>query len=187
MPEDDGSQESPGIRPERDTDYPAVRALVSETHRLETARLVDLLRMTSSYVSELALVACLEDAVVGHIMVSRITLRGDRDWPVLCLAPLSVEPRHQNAGIGSALVRAACQEADALGESLIFVLGHKTYYPRFGFQSGRSLGVTAPAEWQLGDEDFWMALPLTGYSPDITGLPVFPHEFIVTKSLPGLS
>lgn len=101
------------------------------------ARLVDALRACDAWLPELSLVAAENDAVVGHVVCSRAHADGH---PVLALGPLGVLPRRQRAGVGSALMYAVLAAADALGEPLVVLLGHRDYYPRFGFRSGRSVG-----------------------------------------------
>jgi predicted N-acetyltransferase YhbS len=54
-------------------------------------------------------------------------------------------------------VQAGLDACDALGIGLVVVLGHPSYYPRFGFVSAYDLGVLPPGDWP---RDAWMALPL---------------------------
>ncbi|TGB08580.1 N-acetyltransferase, partial [Streptomyces sp. MZ04] len=69
-------------------------------------------------------------------------LRADDCWiPELSLAPVSVTPDHQSTGIGTALIRAALDAARNQGEHTVTVLGHPTYYPRFGFERADAHGV----------------------------------------------
>lgn len=50
------------------------------------------------------------------------------------LAPMCVAPEYQNQGIGTKLVEKVIQEAKKNNIDAIFVLGHPSYYPRFGFK-----------------------------------------------------
>jgi putative acetyltransferase len=70
---------------------------------------------------------------------------------------MSVAPERQRTGIGSGLIRGALRLADAHGEPL--VLGHTTYYPRFGFRPASELGIEPPGPFA----EFFMALPLRAY------------------------
>jgi putative acetyltransferase len=55
------------------------------------------------------------------------------------------------------------------------VLGHPTYYPRFGFRRASTLGLQAPnPEWP--DEAF-MAAPLGAYDPSLRGRVTFAPAF----------
>src|SRR5690606_20425997 len=49
------------------------------------------------------------------------------------LAPVSVAPELQGQGIGDALIRAGLGVLRGQGVAISFVLGHETYYPRFGY------------------------------------------------------
>ena len=68
------------------------------------------------------------------------------------LAPMAVAPLHQRRGIGSALVRAGVDEARQLGVDVVAVLGHPTYYPRFGFSPASRFSITC--EYDVPDEAF---------------------------------
>lgn len=105
------------------------------------AALVSWLREDSGWMPELSLVAVEEGLVVGHVVATRALLA---DQPALGLGPLSVLPRRQGSGIGSALVHAVLGAADALDESLVALLGDPAYYRRFGFVPAQSAGIIAP-------------------------------------------
>ena len=61
------------------------------------------------------------------------------------------------------------------GLALVLVLGHPTYYPRFGFRPASELGL-APPSAEIPDEAF-MAVPLKTYDESIRGRVVFPPAF----------
>jgi putative acetyltransferase len=116
--------------------------------------------------------------VVGHIIVSGTTLMADdrATVPILMLSPLGVVPGEQNRGIGTTVTRAALELADRRPEPLMIVQGHPTYYPRFGFVRGRSIGVLPPEH--LGEIDTaWMVRRRPG-TPDVRGRVVYPQAFI---------
>lgn len=109
------------------------------------ADLVDDLRADGDLVGECCLVAEVDGAVAGHVAISRAFVA---DQPVLvALGPLGVLPEVQRVGIGSALVHATLGAADALGEPAVVLLGHPTYYPRFGFGPAVDHGITPPQDW----------------------------------------
>jgi putative acetyltransferase len=125
----------PSIRPEQPGDYEAI----GQVNRLAfggeaEARLVEQLRNEGFVCS--SLVAELDGRVVGHILFSDLpivapetTLRG------AALAPLAVRPEHQRQGIGSQLTAAGLDACRAAGVQVVVVLGHPSYYPRFGFSA----------------------------------------------------
>jgi putative acetyltransferase len=82
-----------------------------------------------------------------------------------------VKPARQNAMIGDALAREGLRLADERGEPLCLVLGHPNYYPRFGFEPARQLGIE-PEITELPDA-VWMAVKLAAYDPTIRGVATF--------------
>ena len=57
---------------------------------------------------------------------------------------MSVRPDRQRHGIGSALVRAGLERAREQGWQAVIVLGHRGYYPRFGFSAALARTLTSP-------------------------------------------
>ena len=61
----------------------------------------------------------------------------------------------------------------------MLVLGHPTYYPRFGFRSASGLGINRP-DASIRDEVF-MAVPRRAYDPAIRARVTFPPAFDGTQ------
>lgn len=151
------------IRRERLQDAPAINALLEHAFgQRDEVRLVEALRSSAEYIPELSLVAFDGDDVVGQILFSRVVVEGERPGSAVALAPMAVAPERQRSGIGTALVHAGLDACDALGIELVVVLGHPSYYPRFGFVSAHDRGVLPPGDWP---RDAWMALPLQDDHP----------------------
>ena len=62
----------------------------------------------------------------------------------------------------------------ALGYDWSVVLGSETYYPRFGYQPARALGIRAP--FDVPDENF-MAIRLRPDAPALSGVMQYAPEF----------
>lgn len=78
------------------------------------------------------------------------------------LAPLAVVPSCQKQGVGRLLIAEGLQLLRERGAKLVFVLGHKEYYPRHGFIPGaEKLGFPAPYPIAEKHADYWMAQALT--------------------------
>ena len=96
-------------------------------------RLIEQLRTEGDVLFEL--VAQLADAVVGHVLVSKLKLSPDVGLRCAGVAPLSVLPPHQSGGVGSGLMREVLAQSRLMGLDVLFLLGDPSYYKRFGFQA----------------------------------------------------
>lgn len=129
------------VREETADDHAAVHRVHAAAFGGEgEACLVDALRTDArplvSLVSEQA------GDVVGHILFSPVTIHdGSSTTQAMGLAPVGVLPEHQSRKLGDQLCRAGLDACRALGETLVFVLGHPTYYPRFGFEEAFQHGL----------------------------------------------
>lgn len=125
-------------------DQRAIHDLVAAAfERSDEADLVDRLRADGDALVELA--AEHYDAIVGHVLYSRLTI--ERDGGAInaaALAPVSVAPSLQRQGIGAALIRAGNERCRALGLQAIIVVGHPDYYPQFGFSAKTAESLNAP-------------------------------------------
>jgi putative acetyltransferase len=162
------------IRPEAQEDWAAVEAVTCAAFRQDAeATLVAKLR---SCPDVLSLVAIAEGAVVGHVMFSPVTLPGVDAAPVIRgLAPVAVLPELQCHGIGTRLIAAGLDELRRKGIEVVVVLGHSTYYPRFGFRPGSAVGVRC--KWGEDTDSFQVLELVPGAAGRCRGmveyLPVF--------------
>lgn len=167
------------IRPERPGDADAIRHVHDAAFGgLIEGRIVDEMRGTRWWLPWGSLVAseALDGRIVGHLLMSQGTLEGtgDERWPILVIGPVGVRPEEQGRGVGAALMRAAIAAAGEHDESLICLVGHAGYYPRFGFEPARSIGIQPPHPWP--DEN-WLALRLPAWTATLRGTARFPPAF----------
>ena len=144
------------IRPEQTHDHQDVfniNAAAFDTNA--EARLVEALRKDAYPI--ISLVAEVDHQVVGHIMFSPVMLNGRTDPQMIGLAPMSVATHLQRSGIGSALVREGLKRSKTHGFVAAVVLGHPTYYPRFGFKPSSAYNLKS--EYDV-PEDVFMILEL---------------------------
>jgi len=92
--------------------------------------------------SVLSLVASGNTEIAGHIEFFRVWIDGA---PLgVGLGPMSVLPELQKTGVGASLIRLGLAALEGAGETTVFVLGHETYYPKFGFSAETARPFTAP-------------------------------------------
>jgi predicted N-acetyltransferase YhbS len=151
------------IRRETEADYKFTESVVEEAFKdMEFAThdeylLVQRLRKGNAFIPELSLVAESDNKIVGHILFTRMSIRGSEDFESLSLAPVSVLPEYQGRGIGSELIRKGLNIAKDLGFESVIVVGHQDYYPKFGFERASKWGIKS--SFELPDEVF-MAMEL---------------------------
>ena len=165
------------IREERRDDIAGIRAVNLDAFGTTTeADLVDALRERAGQL--ISLVAEDEATIVGHILLSPVTLAEDPELNLMGLAPMAVLPSRQRQGLGSRLVREGLERCRQLNAAAVVVLGHPQFYPRFGFSpaSRRSLR----SEYEVPEEAFMVCElregGLSGRSGTIRYHPVF-REF----------
>jgi len=155
------------VRDEAPGDHAVVHAVVCAAFdQPDEARLVDRLRDDGD--AALALVAEDGGQIVGHVLLSTMTA----PFAALALAPVSVSPARQGAGIGSLLIREAIRRAREMGCAAIFVLGDPEYYQRFGFDIEAASGFDSPFAGA-----HFMALALSPPLPAASGVLVYAPAF----------
>lgn len=110
----------------------------------------------------LSLLAFHDGEAVGHILFTRACFDNQEAQPMMhILAPLAVKPEYQRQGIGGMLMRAGIARLREMGSELVFVLGHKEYYPKYGFiPDAARLGYPAPYPIPGEYSDYWMVQPI---------------------------
>lgn len=165
------------IRKEEEKDYKNIYELNKLAFGQENeSKLVEKIRRGNSFIPELSLVAEINSRIVGHILFSKIKIIGSSIFETLALAPMAVIPEFQRQGVGSKLIKKGMQTAKELGFDSIIVLGHKDYYPKFGFRRASEWNIQCP--FKVLDEVF-MAIELTdGALENKAGTVKYPDEFM---------
>ncbi len=153
------------LRPASDSDLPAIGRLHVDAfgpqEGPEVADLVaDLLRDETA-LPRVSIVAEADGVLAGHVLFTAAGLDSDAASPVASiLAPLGVASGYQRQGVGGLLVDRGLALLIEQAVDLVFVLGHPSYYPRFGFRPARELGFDAPYPILPENDAAWMVKAL---------------------------
>ncbi len=159
------------VRPERVTDLEDVYEVASLAFRTtKEADLIDHLRpFNEQFIS---LVTLVDGQIVGHLLFNPVTVGKAK---ATALGVLAMKPDHQRQGVGSRLVKIGLAACEKQGESVVFVLGRRAYYPRFGFELAAPKGlyyrVPGPSP------SFFVKELVAGASRTLTGEVRYPNAF----------
>lgn len=141
----------------------------------EEANLVDRLRQTCP--NSISRVAVSKGQIVGHILFTPVKLEAkEKVIEGMGLAPMAVLPEFQRQGIGSQLVKAGLDVIEKAKYSFIIVLGHPTYYPRFGFVPASRYGIKSEYE-NVPDEAFLILIIDQAVLEGVSGIAKYRPEF----------
>lgn len=130
------------IRPARQEDRLTVLTLIELAFNgIDEARVVAQLYRSGQ--EELEFVAEIDRQIVGHLMMTGLSVEGLR---ALAVGPLCVHPFARHQGIGSALLRHGIEAARGRGCEAVFVIGAPSFYGRFGFSWTSSARPAGPSE-----------------------------------------
>ena len=100
-----------------------------------------------------------EKQIVWYILLTEVKIDSDtQSVTSLSVAPLAVLPEFQRKGYGTAVV-----------------LGHKEYYPRFGYRKAIDLGIEFPFE--VSHEYCMVAELIPGATENVKGMVCYPTDF----------
>ena len=163
------------IRPERPQDISRIRAVNERAFgQPDEAALVDAVRARGEW--SISLVAVDGERLVGHVLFTPVTIEGPNSaHQAVGLAPLAVDPDYQRRGIGGRLVAQGLDRCRESGYRIAVVLGHPTYYPRFGFVPARH-GIRFKLD--VPDEAFMVLELEPGALAGCTGVACYVEEFM---------
>ena len=164
------------IRPERPADIASIRAVNERAFgQPDEAALVDAVRARGE--RSISRVAVDGGRLVGHILFTPVTIRGpDQVHEAVGLAPMAVDPDHQRRGIGSRLVAQGLDLCRESGYRIAVVLGHPTYYPRFGFVPARRHCIRFESD--VPDDALMVVELMPGALDGCTGVARYVKEFM---------
>lgn len=117
-----------------------------------------------------------EKQIVWYILLTEVKIDSDtQSVTSLSVAPLAVLPEFQRKGIGGDVDSVSPSEAALLGYGTAVVLGHKEYYPRFGYRKAIDLGIEFPFE--VSHEYCMVAELIPGATENVKGMVCYPTDF----------
>ena len=164
------------VRKERPQDAPAITRINAEAFAGPAeARLIESLRQNEKIA--LSLVALIDEQLVGHILFSPMQIISPENdtHDVTGLGPLAVLPKYQQQGIGTALCQKGLPMCREAGDHAVLVLGHPTYYHRFGFQPASLFHITCA--YDVPGDSFMVLELQEGALDGVTGVAHYLPEF----------
>lgn len=137
--------------------------------------LVDVLRRSCP--EGVSLVAVQGEEIVGHILFTPVVIKTKEQeiWG-MGLAPMAVLPEYQLQGIGSKLIMRGIELMKDEQHPFIIVLGHPTYYPRFGFVPADQYGISCQYS-EVPPEAFMILVLDQTLFQNVTGVAKYRLEF----------
>lgn len=127
------------IRSEKVSDIPAIKNIICQAFNRENeAKLVSDLRDKGALTFSLVAEDKHTQELLGHLSFSLVSIEKEvegsfRTWQALALTPVSVIPKCQNQGIGSALINFWFQEYADDFYNAVFLLSNSKFFHRFSF------------------------------------------------------
>lgn len=137
--------------------------------------------LTADGLDAVSLVATEGAKIVGHVFFSPLVVEvNEQPIRALALAPIGIDPAYQSQGFGTALTEAGLAAARQDGWEAVIVLGHPSYYPRFGFRADLARGFRGPFKGPA-----FMALELReGVLSGRKGRIIYPARFGIAEGEP---
>ncbi|MEI9890775.1 MAG: N-acetyltransferase [Caulobacteraceae bacterium] len=133
---------APILKRERPEDARAVDVLIEQAFGPgRFAKAAERLRERNSPLLELSYVAWAGSDVVGCVRMWPVHIG---ETPAVLLGPFAVDDAWRSRGLGSDLVRQACDAAQAAGHAVILLVGDDPFFTKLDFETVSPGRVTLP-------------------------------------------
>ncbi|HAO06410.1 MAG TPA: N-acetyltransferase [Chryseobacterium sp.] len=164
------------IRKEQATDYDAIQYVNDQAfNQPQEGNVIRKIRETGADI--LSLVAEMNNEIIGHIFFSEAALANHPEVKNgMGLAPMAVLPQYQQQGIGKMLIKKGIELLKERDIPYVIVLGHETYYPKFGFEKASKYGLIS--QWdEVPDEAFMIMILDKNLISKISGIAKYRDEW----------
>jgi putative acetyltransferase len=168
------------IRTEVLEDYKAVFKInyLAFGKQEDESKLIERIRVSGEFIPELSIVAEDEGKIIGHILLSKAYIVTELEvHEVIVLAPVAVHPAYQKRGIGRKLIKEGLRKVKNMKYGLVLLIGHPTYYPKFGFKPARQFRLEL-RQFEVPDEVFMVCEMREGELNRIKGELKYPKAFL---------
>ena len=168
------------IRSEKKEDYETITKIDDIAFKgKQEGILIKRLRKKREYNKELSLVAVKDEKIIGHVLLFPLFIKTDNSQvKTLSLGPMAVLPEHQKRGVGKELIKKGIEVAKKKGFKSIVVIGHKGYYPKFGFRKSAEYKLRLPEKYSKIPSEAFMILELEkNCLKEVLGEVQFPKEY----------
>ncbi len=143
---------------QKEQDLPGIRQVNREAFP-DTGGAKVFYEIRQSVTGIVSLVAVDDNNLIGHVLFcpATIAIQGGE----VCgmgLGELAVLPEFQSQGVGTMLTNTGLDMLRERNCPFVIVVGHATYYPRFGFRPGSQLELAC--QWESIPDESFMALIL---------------------------
>lgn len=147
-------------------------------NREDESKLVERSRSSDGFIPELSIVAEVEGEIAGHVLFSKASVIDNNvHHEVIVLGPIAVSPDRQKQGIGAQLIREGFKRCKELGYGLVLLIGHPSYYLKFGFKPARPFGIELK-QFEVPDEVFMVCELKEGVLNKTKGELRYPQAFL---------
>jgi len=147
------------IRAQHAADLEAIRRINVQAFEREESGVGVFDQLRATRTDLVSLVAEADARVIGHVLFAPASVMGSSgEIAGMGLGQLAVVPGYQRQGVGSALTRRGLELLREVACPFSIVVGHASYYPRFGYVRGSTLGLRC--QWPGVPDESFMVLVL---------------------------
>lgn len=146
--------------------------------------LLNQLRNTDDFVSELDIVMELDGKIIGQNVFVRTAIDSDdgRKVPIMTMGPICISPEFKRQGYGKELLDYSIEQAKKLGCGALCFEGNIDFYGQSGFRYASDFGIKYHGLPDGEDASFFLCKELVpGYLDGVSGVYATPEVYLVSE------